>query len=95
LYVVERGNSGFFVHVADITQMKRLAQDRENLILDLRAALGQIKTLSGLLPICAWCKNVRDDKGYWKEIQTYLSEHSEVSFTHGICEDCAKKVKRP
>ncbi|MEO7776387.1 MAG: PAS domain-containing protein [Fibrobacteria bacterium] len=84
---------GFFVHVAETTQLKKLAMERENLILDLRAALGQIKSLSGLLPICAWCKKIRDDDGYWKEIGAYLAERTNLSVSHGICVACETKLK--
>ena len=62
--------------------------EKENLILELRAALDQVKTLSGLLPICSKCKKIRNDKGYWEQIETYISEHSEAEFTHGMCNDC-------
>ncbi len=55
-------------------------------------ALGKIKTLSGLLPICASCKKIRDDKGYWNHIEQYIREHSEAEFTHGLCPDCIKKL---
>jgi HAMP domain-containing protein len=68
------------------------AEEKENLILELRDALSNVKTLKGLLPICAWCKKIRDDSGYWKKLETYLQEHSEASFTHGICPACLKKV---
>lgn len=57
-----------------------------------QAALDQIKLLSGLLPICASCKNIRDDNGYWKQIETYIGEHSEANFTHGLCPECARKL---
>lgn len=89
---VEGGVAGFFVHVADITVIKKLELQKERLIGELQAALGQVKTLAGLLPICAWCKNVRDDKGYWKLIEDYVAEHSELSFTHGICQSCLVKL---
>jgi ligand-binding sensor domain-containing protein len=56
----------------------------------IQEALAQIKTLSGLFPICAWCKRVREDGGYWKQIETYVSEHSQAEFSHGICPDCLK-----
>ena len=59
---------------------------------DLRDALVQIKTLSGLIPICASCKKIRDDKGYWNRLETYIQEHSEAEFSHGICPDCMKKL---
>ncbi|RJP85758.1 MAG: CBS domain-containing protein [Desulfobacteraceae bacterium] len=58
----------------------------------LKEALGQIKTLQGLLPICSVCKKIRDDKGYWNQIEHYISEHSEAQFSHGICPPCAKKL---
>ncbi|MHB8836420.1 MAG: response regulator transcription factor [Candidatus Methylomirabilia bacterium] len=58
---------------------------------ELRAALLQVKQLSGLLPICASCKKIRDDKGYWQQIETYIRAHSEAEFTHGICPDCTEK----
>ena len=59
---------------------------------DLEKALGEIKQLSGLLPICASCKKIRDDKGYWKQIEAYISENSEAKFSHGICPECAAKL---
>jgi PAS domain S-box-containing protein len=80
--------------VFDITERKQLADERERLISEFRDALANVKTLKGLLPICAWCKKVRDDEGYWKEVEQYIEEHSEALFTHGICEDCLKKVDR-
>ena len=58
----------------------------------LRESLQQVKTLRGLLPICAACKKVRDDRGYWRQIESYLSLHTQASFTHGICPDCADKL---
>jgi PAS domain S-box-containing protein len=76
----------------DITQRKIVERERERLIADLREAIAKIKILTGLLPMCAWCKKVRDDKGYWKKVETYVQEHSDASFTHGICPDCLKKV---
>lgn len=83
---------GFYVHVADITVIKKLSQEREKLVEQLQNALKVINTLTGLLPICAWCKNVRDDKGYWSQIETYITAHSTVLFTHSICESCADKI---
>lgn len=58
---------------------------------ELQAALAEVKQLSGLLPICAWCKRIRDDEGSWQQIETYITVHSEADFTHGICPDCARK----
>jgi DNA-binding response OmpR family regulator len=58
---------------------------------ELQQALGSVRTLSGLLPICAYCKRIRDDRDYWKQIEHYLSEHSNARFSHGICPDCMQK----
>jgi len=66
--------------------------EREKLISKLREALDKIKTLKGMMPICASCKKIRDDKGYWTQIELYISEHSDAEFSHGICPDCAKKL---
>lgn len=74
----------------DITERKRVEMDREQLIQSLKAALQEVKTLSGLLPICAHCKKIRDDRGYWTQLECYIREHSKAEFTHGICPDCAK-----
>ena len=69
-------------------------QDREKdeLIVRLQDALDNIKRLSGLLPICSSCKKIRDDKGYWNQIERYIAEHSEAEFSHGICPECVKKL---
>ncbi|MDD9304004.1 MAG: hypothetical protein HUK40_17320 [Desulfobacter sp.] len=58
----------------------------------LKDALGKVKELSGLLPICAACKKIRDDKGYWKQIESYISDHSDAEFSHSICPECCKKL---
>jgi CheY-like chemotaxis protein len=58
---------------------------------ELKSALAQVQTLSGLLPICSYCKKIRDDKGYWNQLEAYLSDHSDAKFSHGICPDCQKK----
>lgn len=76
----------------DITKIKQLEKEREKLIAELRVALDEVKTLRGLLlPICSSCKKIRDDKGYWNEVESYISHHSDAQFTHGICPDCIKK----
>ena len=77
--------------VRDITDRKHVEEQRDRLILDLQKALSEIKTLSGLLPICSHCKKIRDDKGYWNQIEGYLQDHSELELSHGICPDCAEK----
>lgn len=75
----------------DITERQKLEAAREQLRVQYEEAIEKIKTLSGFLPICASCKKIRDDKGYWRQIEDYISEHSEAEFSHGICLDCAKK----
>ncbi len=59
---------------------------------ELQKALGEIKVLRGFIPICASCKRIRNDKGYWEQIESYISTHSEAKFSHGCCEECAKKL---
>jgi hypothetical protein len=56
--------------------------------------MAEIKTLHGLLPICAWCKKVRDDSGYWSRIEEYVSAHTQAEFSHGICPDCRAKYRK-
>lgn len=74
-----------------VTKEMQAEEDREKLVHELQDALKNLKTLSGLLPICAECKKIRDDDGYWNQIETYISEHADVDFSHGICPDCASR----
>ncbi len=76
----------------DITERKRAEEERERLIKELQDAISQVKTLSGMLPICSSCKKIRDDKGYWTQIESYISTHSEAEFSHSVCPDCVKKL---
>lgn len=78
----------------DITVRKTAEERLLQTTSELEDALAKIKTLKGLVPICAWCKKIRDDSGYWKVLETYLKEHSEAEFTHGICPDCQSKVEQ-
>jgi len=75
----------------DISERKHAEKQRDRLISDLQKALSEVKTLRGFLPICAHCKNIRDDKGYWNKIESYIHQHSDAEFSHGICPECAKK----
>lgn len=72
-------------------ERKESETEKERLITELQKALAEIKTLSDLLPICAYCKNIRDDKGYWNKLEIYITEHAGTRFSHGICPDCIKK----
>ena len=76
----------------EIAERKRAGAEKEKLIKELQEALANIKKLSGLLPMCAWCKKIRDDQGYWKQVEAYVCEHSDARFTHGICPECAGKI---
>ncbi len=78
--------------IRDFTDRKRMEKEREDLIKNLRDALGQVKILKGFLPICCSCKKIRDDQGYWNQIETYIRNHSEAEFSHGICPECVKKL---
>jgi len=71
-------------------RQQRAEAERERVILDLQTALAEVKALSGMLPICSSCKKIRDDQGYWNQLEAYLVTHTEAQFTHGICPDCAK-----
>ena len=75
----------------EIMERKAIDEDRKKLVDDLQEALDNIKTLKGLIPICASCKNIRDDKGYWSDLEVYISENSEIEFSHSLCPDCLKK----
>lgn len=79
-------------NIRDITDRRMAEQERERLVLDLQDALSKIKTLSGLLPICASCKKIRDDTGYWNQLEKYISEYADVTFSHSYCPECAKKA---
>ena len=76
----------------EVAERKRAEQNLEKVVVELQQALGQVKKLSGFLPICASCKKIRDDKGYWQQIEQYITEHSEALFSHGLCPECAKKL---
>jgi HAMP domain-containing protein len=71
---------------------KKAEAEREAVIGELHASLDKVRQLSGMLPICASCKKIRDDQGYWNQIESYISRYSEAEFSHGICLDCAKKL---
>lgn len=88
------GSTGILTVSTDITERKASDAQREKLIEELKKALAHVKTLRGLLPICASCKKIRDGRGYWNQLETYISRHSDASFTHGLCPDCAVKTMK-
>lgn len=83
------GSLGIFISFRAISKEQR---ERSEVIDQLQTTLSEVRTLKGLIPICASCKKIRDDKGYWKQIESYISEHSEAEFSHGICPECAKRL---
>ena len=85
------GKRSCLASIRDITERKKAEEERKKVILQLQDALEKVKTLSGLLPICSYCKKIRDDKGYWRKIETYIEAHSEAEFSHTMCQECAGK----
>jgi len=77
---------------SEIEERRKAQIEKDALIIELKEALSKVKTLSGLLPICASCKKIRDDKGYWNQLELYIGNHTEAAFTHGICPECAKNM---
>ena len=88
----DRSVVGISTIAHDITARKQRESERVKLIEELTDALTRVKTLSGLLPICAWCKKIRDDQGYWQQVESYIKDHADVNFTHAICPECLEKV---
>lgn len=76
-------------------ERRRAEEVRERLIADLRAALDEVKTLQGILPICSYCKNIRRDDNYWEQVESYVAAHTEARFSHGVCPDCYERVLAP
>jgi len=89
----EAGNIvGLYGIARDITDRKKKEEELKDLISKLQNAAKEIKTLRGIIPICSYCKKIRDDKGYWNQIESYIQQNSEAQFSHGLCQECAKKL---
>jgi PAS domain S-box-containing protein len=86
------GQAGRILFLRDVTERVRAEKERERLLAELRDALANVKKLSGLLPICASCKKIRDDKGYWHQVENYMKARAEVEFSHGLCPECLARV---
>ncbi len=78
------------IGLVDLTARKAADERQRELIAQLQAALGEIKSLRGLIPICAGCKKVRDDSGYWHSVESYLRTHTDADFSHGFCPECSR-----
>lgn len=77
--------------VLDISERKRLEEERNRLFSGLENAVAEISALQGIIPICSYCKNIRDDSGYWEQVEVYMQRRSQAEFSHGICPECAQK----
>lgn len=89
--IIDGKPEGSFVMYKDISKRKKIEEEREKLIKELQKTLNEVKTLEGLIPICAHCKKIRDDSGFWGNVEQYISKHTNVDFSHGICPDCLEK----
>jgi PAS domain S-box-containing protein len=89
--IIFDGKKALYSIIHDISARKMLESEKEKLISKLEKALEEIKTLKGILPICSLCKKIRDDKGYWQQIESYIRDHSDAEFSHSLCPDCLKK----
>ncbi|MCG2769935.1 MAG: response regulator [Anaerolineae bacterium] len=78
--------------IEQVLHQHNLTEERERLIVELQKALAAVKVLAGLIPICASCKKIRTDEGYWEAIEVYIRDHSEADFTHSICPECVEKL---
>jgi hypothetical protein len=81
----------FSLVVTIICQLKMACEEQRRTTQALQASLDTVKILRGLIPICAWCKKIRDERGHWQHLEAYIAEHSEASFTHGMCQECHTK----
>lgn len=94
LLVREDGAEPYVVgHAMDVTEQKSMERDLQTALAELQRAMAEVKTLRGLLPICAWCKKIRTESGEWSDLESYITEHSGAQFSHGVCSDCVSKVQ--
>ena len=79
----------------DVTERKRADEERERLVVELQAAFAEVRTLRNFLPICSYCKRIRDDENYWHAVESYISQHTATQFSHGICPTCYSEQVEP
>lgn len=84
------GHSVIYSVARDVTEVKRAEEERERLVKELQAALAEVRTLQEILPICSYCRKIRDDENYWHTVEGYISEHTSTRFSHSICPSCMK-----
>ncbi|MDY6857624.1 MAG: hypothetical protein SWO11_23570 [Thermodesulfobacteriota bacterium] len=90
-YVKFSGNEYNCAFTRDISERKKVEEDRKKLISELHEALNEIKTLRAILPLCSFCKKIRDDKGYWEQVDVYINKYLKADISHSICPECMKK----
>jgi PAS domain S-box-containing protein len=91
----DEGRQVIYGVARDITERKHAEQERERLLAELQRALTEVKTLQEFLPMCAYCKRIRDDENYWHAVEAYISKHTNTQFSHGICPRCYTEVVDP
>lgn len=91
----DAGHRTIYSVARDVTVSKRADEEREKLVSELQAALAEVKTLQEFLPICSYCRKIRDDDNYWESVEGYISRHTGSRFSHGICPDCMETVVEP
>jgi hypothetical protein len=84
--------AGAIANAQLFAERKKMEAEREKLVGELQKTLSEVKTLKGIIPICASCKKIRDDQGYWKQVESYVRDHTEAEFSHGICPECRKTL---
>ena len=91
IYGANVGEKNNLIVYIDITEREKHKQEKELIIHDLNQALSEVATLRGILPLCSFCKKIRDDKGYWEQVDVYISKHSQADISHSVCPECMKK----
>jgi PAS domain S-box-containing protein len=91
----DSGGGVIYSVARDVTERKRAEEEREQLVRQLQAALAEVRTLQAILPICSYCRRVRDDENYWHSVEAYISEHTDTRFSHGICPSCFEREVEP
>jgi PAS domain S-box-containing protein len=91
----DSGNRVIYSVARDVTEAKRAEAERERLVSELQTALAEVQSLRAILPICSYCRKVRDDQNYWLTVESYLLKHTDSRFSHSICPSCMKDVVEP
>ncbi len=93
--VADMGHQLIYSVARDITESKKAEEERERLVRELQEALAQVRELRGILPICMYCKSIRNDKNYWLTLEAYIANHTNAQLSHGLCPECYENVLKP